>query len=460
VLEARALLQSGRLSAVELVEACLRRIEAANGGEPSFDGAPGAVNAWVRLYPEVALAQARADDRRLRRHHAPALCGIPIGLKDLFAVRGLGLTASSRVLTGNVARADSVVWRRLRAAGAVLVGHSHTHEFGLGATTDQVGNPWALPLSGGGSSGGSAVALAAGMVPAATGTDTGGSLRFPALLCGISTIKPTRGRVPMHGVIPVAPSLDHAGPMARSVADCAALLQVMGDFRGRLPTKARRKHRPLAGLRVAVTDRLAGVELDPEVAAGLTRARRALEHLGARVLSLRAPERAGVGDSGYDRIFDVEVWAHQRRYADRAQLYRPAIAELVARASTVPAGPGYHAALEARSRVGRRWARWFRNERVHLVLEPTAPIHAVRRNDPSGADAAAALVATAPLWNATGLPVVAIPAGLGGSSGLPVGVSLIGRHGAEATLIRAGLELQAGPLRPPGRARLRRLPAG
>jgi aspartyl-tRNA(Asn)/glutamyl-tRNA(Gln) amidotransferase subunit A len=229
VLAAARELRARRVSAVELVEAVLARIEARNGGPPSFDGAADAVNAWARIYPDEARAMARAADERLAREgeDAPLLCGVPIGVKDLYAVAGLPVTASSRMLEGNVAREDSVVWARLRAAGMVLVGHTHTHEFAFGGTTDQVGNPWDLARSAGGSSGGSGAALAARMVPAATGTDTAGSVRIPAAMSGISAIKPTHGRVPIGGIIPLAATLDHAGPMARSVADCAAVLDAM-----------------------------------------------------------------------------------------------------------------------------------------------------------------------------------------------------------------------------------------
>src|SRR3954451_16477864 len=231
VLGAARALRARRLSAAELVEAVLARIDARNGGPPSFDGAADAVNEWARIYPDEARAAARAADARLAGEgdDAPLLCGVPIGVKDLYAVEGLPVTASSRMLEGNVAREDSVAWARLRAAGSVLVGHTHTHEFAFGGTTDQVGNPWDLARSAGGSSGGSAAALAARMGPAAPGPGTAGSVRIPAAMSGISAIKPTHGRVPIGGIVPLAATLDHAGPMARSVADCAALLQAMGD---------------------------------------------------------------------------------------------------------------------------------------------------------------------------------------------------------------------------------------
>src|SRR5215207_4048646 len=220
LLEASALLRSRALSAVELLEACQVRIAERNGGEPTFDGAPDAINAWVRLYPEMARELARAADERLAAEgeHASPLCGIPLALKDLFAVRGLPLTASSRVLDGSITDADSTAWRRQRERGMVLVGHTHTHEFAAGGTTDQVGNPWSIDRTAGGSSGGSA-----------------GSVRIPAALCGVSSIKPAYGRVPEDGCIPLTQTLDHVGPMARTVADCVPMLVALATEPGHDP---------------------------------------------------------------------------------------------------------------------------------------------------------------------------------------------------------------------------------
>ena len=213
ILDATRLLQARSLSSTELITACLQRIHDRDGRH-SEDGDPTSINAWVRVYAGDALAAAAAADRRLSISGVnglgppPPLCGVPIGLKDLYAVAGKPLTASSRLLR-EVPRTDCDVWRRLSTVGMVLLGHTHTHEFAAGGTTDQVGNPWALDRTAGGSSGGSGAALAARMVPAATGTDTAGSLRIPAALCGISTIKPTRGLVSTSGVVPQAPTLDH-----------------------------------------------------------------------------------------------------------------------------------------------------------------------------------------------------------------------------------------------------------
>ena len=231
VVEASALLARRGVSATELAEALLSRIREVDGVH-SHEGDPASINAWVRIYEEDALASAaRADDRLSesgvrREGAAPALTGVPIGLKDLYGVAGRPLTASSRLLQ-DVPAEDCDVWRRLSVAGMVLLGHLHTHEFAAGGTTDQVGSPWGLERSAGGSSGGSAAALASRTTPAATGTDTAGSLRIPSACCGTSALKPTRGLVSNAGIVPLAWSLDHAGPMARSVADAAALLTAM-----------------------------------------------------------------------------------------------------------------------------------------------------------------------------------------------------------------------------------------
>ena len=205
VQDAAAALARRELSSRELVDACLARIGERDGTH-SHDGDAGSINAWVRVYEEDAREAAARADERLAQGDAPTLCGIPIGLKDLYAVAGKPLTASSTVLY-DVPDRDCDIWARLATEGMVLLGHVHTHEFACGGTTDQVGNPWALERSAGGSGGGSSAALASRQVPAATGTDTAGSLRIPSAECGTSTIKPTRGSVSMRGVVPAGVDL-------------------------------------------------------------------------------------------------------------------------------------------------------------------------------------------------------------------------------------------------------------
>src|SRR5215216_7846155 len=256
VAELSALLGARDVSAREVLDAHLTKIE--RDVPPSFEGRPDAVNPWIRLYEEDALAAAaRADERLAGADPAPALCGVPIGLKDLYAVAGKPLTASSRAVE-LAPETHSDVWARLERTGAVLVGHLHTHECAAGGSTDQVGNPWALDRTPGGSSGGSAAALAAGMIPLATGTDTAGSLRIPSALCGTSTIKPTYGTTSFRGAVPLAPSFDNAGPMARTLEDCATLLTPITRLSGP-PSEG-----GLRGKRLALSPRLPLADLDAE----------------------------------------------------------------------------------------------------------------------------------------------------------------------------------------------------
>jgi aspartyl-tRNA(Asn)/glutamyl-tRNA(Gln) amidotransferase subunit A len=466
VLEAAQLLHSRRLSAVELLSACLRRIETSNGGPPTFEGAPDAVNAWVRLYPDLAEKLARDADKRLDREGktAPLVCGIPLALKDLYAVDGLPLTASSRVLEDQVASDDSEAWARLRARGMVLVGHTHTHEFAAGGTTDQVGNPWSLDRSAGGSSGGSAAALAARMVPAALGTDTLGSLRIPAALCGTSAIKATHGRVPMGGVVPLAPTLDHAGPLARTVADCSALLVALAvdgpEVSPLLPPPARLVElplepqattTPLAGLTIALTDRPGRQPLDPDVGDGLEAARSACEQLGARVVERRAPQELPAGEMS--AVLLAEMGVLHQHYADRIHHYRPAIRELVEASHTASDAATYIRAQERRAAFTAEWENWFADHDIDLLLEPTAPVvahvrgkgyergHAGGEGDP--------LISLTSTWDLTGFPAAALPAGVGRRTGLPVGISLMAPRGAESPLVQAAIDLQEHALPPP-----------
>jgi aspartyl-tRNA(Asn)/glutamyl-tRNA(Gln) amidotransferase subunit A len=475
VLEAAAHLRARSFSAVELLGAVQEQIDVVNGGLPTPYGAPDAINAWVRLYPELAEHQAREADRRLaaEREEAPLLCGVPIGLKDLYAVAGLPLTASSGVLEGNVAIADCTAWARLRAAGMVLVGHLHTHEFACGGTTDQVGNPWNLALTASGSSGGSGAAVAARMVPVATGTDTAGSIRAPAAICGISGIKPTTGRVPLDGVIPLAPTFDTLGPLARSVADCSAVLAAMAGGAAatvahavpaggplgsllRLPLSARGGPRPLTGCTVAITDRFAELTLDGDVRVGYERALEAVEALGGSVVELAAPVKAFTLDSPEFAAALVEMWSYHESLSDREQAYRPYVRELLSHARDAMSASEYARIQLRRGELAAAWDAWFAANGVDLILEPSARVVAYPRGDGYDYTDYNPLADMTLGWNVTGHPGVALPSGLGPESGLPTGIQLIARRGHEADAIQVGIDLQhheLPPLRWPGLAR-------
>jgi aspartyl-tRNA(Asn)/glutamyl-tRNA(Gln) amidotransferase subunit A len=428
VLEASGLLSARRLSSRELVDACLARI-AARDGRRSFDGDPGSVNAWVRVYEEQARESAARADARLAAGGAPALCGVPIALKDLYAVEGLPLTASSRVLDEEPLHSCDA-WARLAAEGMVLLGHVHTHEFAAGGTTDQVGNPWDLARSAGGSSGGSAAALASRTTPAATGTDTAGSLRIPSAMCGTATVKPTLGSVPLRGIVPLGPTLDHAGPMARSVADCEPLLAAMADAR---PPAERRPLR-----RVALSPRIGG--LDADVAKNFERVSALLPVVSVPVPPLQL-------DLGFDflDLLCAGMAVYHRGLADRRALYRPSTRGFLehgdARAMTAAE---YVAVQQERAELRAAWLDWFDAHEVDAIIEPTVPIvarergHGYDRPFTDGAE-----ISLTHYWNWTGLPVVALPSGIGSRSRLPTSVSLIGAPGAEWDLLAAGIALEA-----------------
>lgn len=448
VVDAAAALRRGDVTAVELTRACLDRIEAVDG-EHSHDGDPASINAWVRVDADLALAAAeRADARRRAGGDLPDLLGVPIGLKDLYGVAGTPVTASSRLLT-DVPERHCDVWQRLEAVGMVLLGHLHTHEFAAGGTTDQVGNPWALDRSAGGSSGGSAAALAARMVPAATGTDTAGSLRIPSACCGTSTIKPTRGYVSTAGIVPLSWTLDHAGPMARTVDDCRLLLAAMvGPDRGRAESALHRLDRGGAagwdGARVCVSPRLTGVDLDDDVAAGFELALDTVRRAGATIVQ---PEPPAVGhDLGDDflAVMTTDMVAYHRRFADQRDGYRPALREWVEMGERMAVTGERYAAIQAgRRSLTANWADWFDTHRITAVIEPTIPVVAPPRGggyEHAGSDVA--LISLTHFWDWTGFPVVALPAGLGARTGLPVSVSLIGPAATDWALLDLGGALQ------------------
>jgi aspartyl-tRNA(Asn)/glutamyl-tRNA(Gln) amidotransferase subunit A len=376
------------------------------------------------------------------------------------------VAASSRVLEGHRASDDSEAWARLRARGMVLVGHTHTHEFAAGGTTDQVGNPWSLDRSAGGSSGGSAAVIAARMVPAALGTDTLGSLRVPSALCGASAIKATHGRVPIAGIIPLAPTLDHAGPLARTIADCSALLVALAEdgpevspllpppaTLGELTLEPRATATPLAGLIIALTDRPGRQPLDPDVGDGLEAARSACERLGARVVERRAPKE--LPGEEMSAVLLAEMAVLHQTYADRIDHYRPAIRELIEASHTASDAATYIRAQERRAAFSAEWETWFADHDIDLLLEPTVPLVAHvrgKRYEPGHAggegDPLISLTAT---WELTGFPAAALPAGVGRRTGLPVGISLVAPRGAESPLVQAAIDLQEHAL-PPAQA--------
>ncbi len=295
IVQLSAALAAGECSSEELTRAFLERIERFNPP----------LNAFITVTAESALAQARAADQRRRRGEAQPLTGVPIAHKDIFCTDGVRTSCGSRMLDPFIAPYDATVVERLAAAGAVMLGKTNLDEFAMGSSNETsfygpVRNPWDLEAVPGGSSGGSAAAVAARLTPGATGTDTGGSIRQPAALCGITGIKPTYGRVSRWGMIAYASSLDQGGPLARTAADCALLLGAMAGFDPSdstsvdrpVPDYATLLDRPLAGLKIGLPKEYFGEGLDSAVAQVVEEAIAEYRRLGAETVEVSLPNSA------------------------------------------------------------------------------------------------------------------------------------------------------------------------
>ncbi|HEV8440188.1 MAG TPA: amidase [Methylomirabilota bacterium] len=450
--EAAALIRSRRLSPVELVQAYLDRI----------DRLDGTVRAYITVCRDDALAAAREAERALGSgSHAGPLHGVPIALKDQFHVRGLPTTAGSRILGNVVADEDATVVARLRSAGAILLGKLNLSEFALGGTLappfGQPRNPWDLERDPGGSSSGSGIAAAAALASATLGEDTGGSVRSPAGWCGAVGLRPTWGRVSRFGCLPVSWSMDAPGPLARSVEDCALLLQVMAGHDPRDPLTSARAVPDYPGaltgdaskLRIGVIRELqASPDTDPQVKAAVAEAVSVFGSLGAAVADVTAPLIPMAG-AVFMALADSEAGGlHRRWLRDRPDEYDAGTRRRLLTASLLPVTL-YHQAERARALLRRQILELL--EHHDLLLAPTAPgaaplIASGRAPLGSRHEAAQRFFArrsyTTPA-SLAGVPALSLPCGFT-SGGLPIGLQLLGRRFDEATLLRAGHAYERG----------------
>lgn len=437
------LIQSRRLSPVALAEAQLDCIVRLNEQ----------LNAFVTLCPEAALAEARQAEAEIA---AGRLCGrlhgIPIGHKDLFATRGLRTTGASRQLADHVPATDATSVARLRAAGTVLLGKLNAHEFAYGPTNEvslfgPSRNPWDIGRITGGSSGGSGAAVAAGLVPLATGSDTGGSIRIPASCCGISGLKPTYGRVSRAGILPLCWSMDHAGPMARSVRDLALML---GSMAGHDPADEASAARPVPDYLAALSGEVRGLRLgvprryfyDRAQAGVVACVERALHDLEAKGTTLVPLEIADIKHAAAAAlvIYLAEATAWHEDMLDRQpELYDPTVRDFLELGDQVLA-KDYLLAQRYRSHLGRSLAACF--DQVDLLAMPTLPTTAT----PFGTTSVdiggqpdslfGALLRNCEPFNLTGLPALTVPCGF--DLGLPVGLQIVGPAFAEGLVLNAG----------------------
>ncbi|MFE0043344.1 amidase [Streptomyces albireticuli] len=440
VAEAAEAVRTRRLSPVELVDSVLERIEH--------------VEPRLRAFTTVTAGPARRAARRAEDEIAGGLLrgplhGIPAGLKDLIDVAGTATTASSRVRADHRAEADSTVATRLTAAGAALVGKTHTHEFAYGLTTPQTGNAWDLGRVAGGSSGGSAVAVAAGAATFALGTDTGGSIRVPAALNGVVGLKPTYGLVPRYGVTSLSWSLDHVGPLTRTVEDAALVLAALAGHDPRDPASVAAPavdYRPgpgtdLTGLRVGVPRNYYFDRVDPEVEASVRRAVERLEELGARAVEVEIPMTRYIQATQWGLMVPEASAYHERTLRAVPDLYAADVRVLLEAGELMTAGD-YLRAQRARTLMRQAWLEML--EDVDVIAAPTVPLTAVKAGRSSVtwgdgevesvSDAYVRLSAPADI---TGVPALTVPVGRD-TAGMPIGMQLMGKPFDDATVLRVG----------------------
>src|ERR1700730_7044838 len=446
--ELAALLAKRKISPVELTELFLRRIELQNP----------ALNAFLTVTAEHALVAARRAEKQLlhrrgSQHENSTLLGIPFTIKDNIWTRGIRSTAGSIILRDFIPSVDSTVARKLSRAGAILIGKTNLNEFAYGITGGNahygpVHNPWALDRISGGSSAGSAVAIAAGLCAASIGTDTGGSIRVPSAFCGTVGLKPTFGRVSVFGTMPLSPSLDHVGPIARSVGDTAILL---GLIAGRDPLDPTSSPRPVQDYRGALRKPLRKFrlgrprehyweKLDPEVRRAAEAAVRDMEKRGAVVREVSLPHLNESLDAATDISLAEALHVHEAAgyFPARAAEYGEEVRQRIEAGGKVLANR-YLAGFDVRKQLHAEFDAAFQD--VDAIVSPTVPVPAPL----IGAETVQiggeqigvrpAIVGHTRPANFTGLPAISIPCGFT-RAGLPVGLQFMGRAFDEAALLR------------------------
>ncbi|MDY6993366.1 MAG: Asp-tRNA(Asn)/Glu-tRNA(Gln) amidotransferase subunit GatA [Pseudomonadota bacterium] len=459
-------LQQKQLSSVELTQHFLARSQHYNTQ----------LNSFITLTPELALAQARHADQQLSAGHAPhPLTGIPLAHKDIFCTLGVKTSCGSKMLDNFIAPYQATVVEKCQAAGMVTLGKTNMDEFAMGSSNETsyygpVHNPWQLKTVPGGSSGGSAAALAARLTPAATGTDTGGSIRQPAALCGISGLKPTYGLVSRYGMIAFASSLDQGGPMAHSAEDLALLLEVMAGFDPRDSTSLDRPleqysahlSTELAGLKIGLPHEYFSEGLAPQLAQVIEVAIKELEQAGASIHSIQLPH-THLAVPAYYIIAPAECSSNLSRFdgvrfgyrcdnpVDLLDLYKRSRgegfgAEVKRRImiGTYALSAGYYDAYylkaqQVRTLISNDFKAAF--EQVDVILGPTTPTPAFPLGEKVDDPVTMYLsdIYTIPV-NLAGLPALVVPIGF--VNQLPVGMQLIGNYFSEARLLNIGHQYQ------------------
>ncbi|MFF1272237.1 amidase [Streptomyces marokkonensis] len=436
--EASRAVRARELSPVELTESVLARIAAVEGR----------LGAYVTVAADAALAAAARAEREISGSGPRGpLHGIPMALKDLIDAEGIPTTASSHVRAGHVAERDSRVAERLGAAGAVLLGKTHTHEFAYGLTTPQTNNAWDHSRVAGGSSGGSAVAVAAGGATFAMGTDTGGSIRVPAALNGVVGLKPTYGLVPRTGVTSLSWSLDHVGPLTRTVQDAALVLSATAGHDPRDPASVsgpmldRFPGGDLRGLKVGVPRNHYFDRVTPEVEESVRGAIERLAELGAELVDVEIPMARYIQAVQWGLMVPEATAYHERSLRATPDLYAADVRILLEAGELTSAGD-YLRAQRARTMMRDAWARLF--DGIDVLAAPTVPMtaaeagqEAVEWADGTTEAVSDSYVRLCAPANITGVPALTLPVGHD-RAGLPIGMQLMARPFQDATVLRVG----------------------
>jgi aspartyl-tRNA(Asn)/glutamyl-tRNA(Gln) amidotransferase subunit A len=428
-------------SALDLTEACLNQIASLNP----------VINAFITPTPELAVQEAMQADVLLAQNpsnlNGLALLGLPLGVKDLLDVAGVVTTAGSKFLSGGISAEDSQVVHKLKLSGAVILGKTNTHEIALGVTGinpyyGAVRNPWDLSRITGGSSSGSAAAVASGMCLAAIGTDTGGSIRIPAALCGVVGLKPTYGRVTTRGVVPLSWNLDHVGPLTRTVRDAALMLSVMGGFDPHDPASA---NTPLENYLDYLEDGVRDWKIalatgkyietsDPEVLAAVDEAALVFKDLSAQVDKVDFTWFAELALAN-SRMTQADGAAfHRERLIEHPDWFGADVLQRLEYGAELSSSE-YALARRKQVEGRRRFEMLF--EKYDILLLPTTPIPAPPINDTNSLEAARQLTRFTSAFNLTGMPALSIPCGFT-ETVLPLGLQIISKQWAEVKVLQAG----------------------
>jgi aspartyl-tRNA(Asn)/glutamyl-tRNA(Gln) amidotransferase subunit A len=434
--ESAAALRARKISSLELTNESLTRIARAN---PKL-------NAFITVLADEARTRAKSMDaeRAAGKDRGP-LHGIPIAHKDLVMTRGIRTTAGSKLFSNFVPTEDAVVATKLDDAGAVLVGKTGLHELAYGITSNNphfgaVHNPWDLNRIPGGSSGGSGAAVAAHLVPLATGTDTGGSIRIPSSFCGTVGLKPTYERVSRRGVIPLGLTLDHIGPLTQTVRDAAIAFNAMADHPG---TYVPPPHTDIRGLRIGLPQNYYLDRLDPEVAAAVRTAVQSAAALGARVVDIHVPDIDAINVVGRVLLL-VEAVSNLRPYLDRRTDFGPDVLALLDQGRLVSAVDYVDAQRLRRIHVREFSKLWTQVDCIFTPSTPTAAPSIGQTTMQVGSTTEDVRLATTRFMraiNVLGIPALAMPCGFT-ATGLPVGLQLLAAPRQEDTLLRIGAALE------------------